>query len=171
MPLGEMLTAAYRWAEGQAPVIVLACVAWGVLGTLLARMCKRYQTARGGRAIADVVIGGAVLVLVVAVLALTVAHVGFKKGLLDANVWLLGAPLLCVLVSVLGIHWVFPISELATVRTLRDVALFMLAAAAALWLLSTFRGWGVLFLGGIVDIVVVAGLVFALLRVLYRRAF
>lgn len=171
MPLRELFATLYQWADGHALALVLAALAWGLGGALLARVAKGAPSDRAGRAIASVVIGGAVLVMVVAALALGIAHVGFNKGLMDANALLLAAPVLCVAASVAGIHWVFPLSELATVRTLRDVALFAIACAAGLWLLSRFRGWGLVFLGGIADLVLIGALALGLLRVLYRRAF
>lgn len=170
MPLRELFATLYQWADGHALAFVLVALAWGLGGALLARVGKGGTSDRHGRAIASAVIGGAVLVMVVAALALGVAHVGFNKGLMDANALLLAAPVLCVAASVAGIHWVFPLSELATVRTLRDVALFAIACAAGLWLLSRFRGWGLVFLGGIADLVVIGALALGLLRVLYRRA-
>jgi len=170
MPLREIFAAIYLWADGQAVAILMAALAWGMGGALLARIGKGGQSDRDGRAIANVVIGGAVLAFVLAAMALAVAHAGFRRGVLDANVLLLAAPVLCVVASIVGIHWVFPLSELATVRTMLDVAVFVIACAAGLWLLSTFRGWGVMFLGGIGDIVVIGVMAAALLRVLYRRA-
>lgn len=170
MPLRELFATLYQWADGHALALVLAALAWGLGGALLARIAKGGQSDRDGRAIASVVIGGAVLVMVVAALALGIAHVGFNKGLMDANAMLLAAPVLCLAASVAGIHWVFPLSELATVRTLRDVALFAIACAAGLWLLSRFRGWGLVFLGGIADLLLIGALALGLLRMLYRRA-
>lgn len=169
MPLRELLAGIYQWADGHAVAIVLAGLAWGLGGALLARLGKGGQSDRNGRAIASVVIGGAVLGIVLAAMALGLAQAGFRKGVLDANVLLLAAPLLCLAASIAGIHWVFPLSELATVRTLRDVGVFVMACAAGLWLLSRFRGWGVVFLGGIGDIVVIGVMGLALLRVLFRR--
>jgi hypothetical protein len=40
-----------------------------------------------------------------------------------------------------------------------------------LWLLSKFRGWGVVFLGGLGSLLVIGVLALLLLRVLYRRTF
>jgi hypothetical protein len=151
--------------------VLIASLAWAVGGSLLAWIGKGGRTDSDGRTIASVIIGGAVLSIIVAVAALAIAHVGFHRGPLDANVLLLAAPLTCLAGSVAGIHWVFPLSELATVRTLRDVGLFAIACAAGVWLLSTFRGWGVMFLGGLGDLLIVGGLAAALLRGLYRRAF
>lgn len=171
MSLRELLSSIYLWADANAMAILIASLAWAAGGSLLALIGKGGRTDSDGRAIAGVVIGGAVLFVVFAVAALGIAHAGFKKSPFDANVLLLSGPLLCLTGSVAGIHWVFPLSELATVRTMRDVSLFLLACAAGLWLLSTFRGWGVLFLGGLGDLLIVGVLAVALLRVLFRRAF
>lgn len=171
MSLRELFANIYFWADNHAVAVLLAAFVWAAGGSLLARIGKGGHSESDGRAIASVVIGGAVVVLIVAVAALAIAHAGFKKSPFDANVLLLAAPLVCVACSIAGIHWVFPLSELATVRTVRDVGVFVIACAAGLWLLSTFRGWGVLFLGGIGDLVVIGVMAVALLRVLYRRAF
>lgn len=170
MPLRELLASIYQWADGHALALLVAGLAWGLGGALLARLGKGGRSDGDGRTIASIVVGGAVLAIVLAALALGLAWIGFGKGLLDANVLLLAAPLLCLAASIAGIHWVFPLSELATVRTLRDVAVFLLACAAGLWLLSKFRGWGLVFLGGLGDLLVIGALALALLRVLYRRA-
>ena len=171
MTFRELLTSAYQWADAHALALLLASLAWGLGGTLLARVAKGGRTDQDGRVIASVVIGGAALLLMLALLAAGVAHLAFRQGLMDANALLLLAPLGCVLVSVLGMHQVFPLSELASVRTLRDLAVFALACIALLWLLSTFRGWGVAFLGGLGSLALIGLLAGLLLRVLYRRAF
>lgn len=170
MPLRELLVSIYQWADDHALALLLVGLAWGLGGALLARLGRGGRSDSDGRTIASIVVGGAVLVIVLAALALGVAQLGFGKGLLDANVLLLAVPLVCLAASVAGIHWVFPLSELATVRTLRDVAVFLLACAVVLWLLSRFRGWGLVFLGGLGDLLLIGALALALLRVLYRRA-
>jgi hypothetical protein len=109
--------------------------------------------------------------LIVAAMAAAIARARFDKNLFDAHVLLLASPLLCLATSLIGIRWVFPLSELASVKTLRDVGLFVLASGFGLWLLSRFRGWGIAFLGGIGDLLVIGGLAVVLLRVLYSRAF
>ncbi len=108
MTLREILTNLSLWADAHALAILAAAVAWGLLGTLLARLTRGGRSDQDGRVIASVVIGGAALLLVVAVLAARVAHVAFKQALMDVNALLLLAPLVCVLVSVVGIHRVFP---------------------------------------------------------------
>ena len=171
MTLRELLINTYLWADAHALALLLASLAWGLGGTLLALLGKGGRSDQDGRLIASVVIGGAVLLLVAALLAAGVAHVAFNQALMDANALLLLAPLACVLVSVLGVHRVFPLSELASVRTLGDLAGFALACIALLWLLSKFRGWGVAFLGGLGSLALIGLLAALLLRVLYRRAF
>jgi hypothetical protein len=171
MSLRELLINAYQWADAHALALMLAALFWGLGGTLLARVAKGGRSDQDGRVIASVVIGGAALLLVAVLLAAGIAHVAFKQGLMDANALLLLAPLVCVSVSVFGMHRVFPLSELASVCTLRDLAGFALACIALLWLLSTFRGWGVAFLGGLGSLALICLLAALLLRVLYRRAF
>lgn len=171
MTLREILTNAYQWADAHALALLLASLAWGLAGSLLARLAKGGRSDQDGRLIASVVIGGAALPLVAAVLAAGVAHVAFKQTPMDANALLLLAPLVGVLMSVLGIQRVFPLSELASVRTLRDLAGFAMACLVLLWLLSKFRGWGVAFLGGLGGLALIGLLSALLLRVLYRRAF
>jgi len=171
MTLRHLLISFSVWADAHALAILLASVGWGLLGTLLARLTRGGRSDQDGRLIASVVIGGAVLWLVLGVLALGLARLLFKQNLLDVNALLLLAPLACVLTSVLGIRRVFPLSGLASVRTLGDVAGFAVACLALLWLLSKFRGWGVMFLGGLSSLAVMGVLALLLLRALYRRAF
>lgn len=171
MSLRDLLVSLYLATEAYALAILIGSLVWAVGGTLLARIGKAGASDRDGRAIASVVVGGAVFWLIVAVMAAAIAHAGFKKSLFDASALLLISPLLCLAASIAGIRWVFPLSELASVRTLRDVGLFVLACAVGLWLLSRFRGWGIGFLGGIGDLLVIGGLAVFLLRTLYSRAF
>lgn len=171
MSLRDLLVSLYRTAEVHALAILLISLAWAVGGALLARIGKAGASARDGRAIASIVVGGAVLWLVVVVMATAIAHAAFDKSLFDAHVLLLASPLLCLAASLIGIRWVFPLSELGSVKTLRDVGLFLLACAFGVWLLSRFRGWGIGFLGSVGDLLIIAGLAVVLLRVLYARAF
>ena len=171
MSLRDLLVNLYTAAEAHALAVLLGSLAWAVVGTVLARMGKAGDTDRDGRAIASLVVGGAVLWLIVVMMVAAIASAGFNKSLFDAHVLLLASPLLCLAASLIGIRWVFPLNELGSVKTLRDVGLFVLACVVGLWLLSRFRGWGIAFLGGIGDLLVIAGLAVGLMRVLYARAF
>ncbi|MCF8209798.1 MAG: hypothetical protein K9K38_10400 [Rhodoferax sp.] len=171
MTLREILILGYQWADAHALAILVAGFAWSLGGALLARLGKSGRSDHDGRMIASVVVGGAVLLVVAAALAAAVAYVAFDSGPLDANALLLLTPIVCVLVGVFGIRRVFPLSELASVRTLGDLVWFALACVAMLWLLSKFRGWGVAFFGGLGGLVLIGLMAAVLLRVLYRRAF
>ena len=66
---------------------------------------------------------------------------------------------------------VFPVNQLASYRTFTDIALFLAACAVIVWLFSKFRGWGILFLGGIPQLLVIGLMAYVVLRRLYIRAF
>ena len=91
--------------------------------------------------------------------------------MLEANVALLAAPVVCLGLCLAGVRLVFPLDELASVRTLREVGLFVLACAVVLWLFSKFRGWGIVFWGDLGQLALILVFGFVLLRRLYRRAF
>jgi hypothetical protein len=171
MTLEQALTESYGWAEQHATLVFAVALAIPVLGTLLAWIGKGGRTDADGRFIASAVIGLATLAVVAEMVGVFIAGAALRVSLLDMNVLLLLAPVLCLVGSVLGIKLVFPLSELGSVRTLRDAGVFLLACAVGLWLLSTFRGWGVVFFGGLLQLLFIAALGWLLLRRLYRRAF
>jgi hypothetical protein len=79
-------------------------------------------------------------------------------------------PLFAIGGSLIGIHRIFPLNELSTWRTARDIVIFVGFAAGILWLLSRFR-WGVFFLGGLIEFLIIGlGAVWLFTR-LFRRAF
>jgi hypothetical protein len=69
----------------------------------------------------------------------------------------------------LGIRLIFPLSELGSAQTARDVFLFVVALLVVVWLFSKFRGWGIVFFGGLVQLLLVGVLLAFLLRYLFRR--
>ncbi len=171
MTLGELLARAYAWALTHREWILLAAVLLPVVGTVLARIGKAGKTDAEGRYIASVVVGVGLSAVIVEMLALVVARSALHRSLLEADVLLLVAPLVCLAGCLIGIRWVFPLSELASVRTFLDAGAFVLACLAVLWLFSKFRGWGFLFFGSIAELVAIVVFGYALLRRLYRRAF
>ena len=170
MTLGELLVRAYAWARASREWILLAAALVPVVGTVLARLGKAGKTDAEGRLIASVVVGVGLSAVVLEVLALLVARSLLHRRLLEADVLLLAAPLVCLAGCLIGIRWVFPLSELASVRTFLDVGAFVLACLAVLWLFSKFRGWGILFFGSIAELLAIVVFGYALLRRLYRRA-
>lgn len=171
MTLKELLQEMYAWALANRGWILLGAVLVPVLGTLLTRAGKAGKTDAEGRSIASVVVGVGLLAVIVEVLAMFLARSVLGQSVLDGNVLLLAAPLLCLAGCLAGIRWVFPLSELASVRTFLDVGAFVAACLGAVWLFSKFRGWGLLFFGDIGQLAALLVFGYFLLRRLYRRAF
>ena len=170
MTMREVLLQAYHWAVSERLVVLVTAVVLPALGTLVARIGKGGKTDADGRFIASAVVGIAMLAVVIEAGALLIASTLFGRTVLDADALLVLSPVLCLGGCLVGIRWVFPLNELASVRTAVDVGLFVLACAALLWLLSMFRGWGIVFFGGVSQLVAVGLLAAVLLRRLYRRA-
>jgi hypothetical protein len=171
MSVVEVLTSLYHWADAHAGIFLAASLALPALGTLLAWLGKLGRSDRDGRWLASALIGVAIGAVVLEALALLVARYAVGASLLEADAALLAAPVVCLSASIAGIRLLFPIGQLASVRSAADVGLFLLAGVAALWLLSKFRGWGFVFLGWTGDFFVIVALAAVLLRRLHRRAF
>lgn len=52
-----------------------------------------------------------------------------------------------------------------------DVAGFFAVCAAFIWFLSMFRGWGILFIGSLIEFLIILALAAFLIRQLFVRAF
>jgi hypothetical protein len=167
----EVFEGLYAFAEARPLPILLVAVLVPLLGIGMAWVGRGGRTDEDGRVIADVM----VLVGVVQfVLAMTVAYVGaafLERRLFDTDVMLLAAPWVWLALTVVGVRQVFPLSELASWRSLRAVIAFFAVAAVFLWLLSKFRGWGIFFLGSLAELAVLLVLGGLLIRQLYQRAF
>lgn len=171
MTVAELLIALYTWADAHALAFLAAAVAVPAVGTALAWLGKGGRTDRDGRLVASLLVGFGISAVVVLIVALAVAHLAFARSVLDANLVLLASPVVCLAGCLLGARWLFPLNELASVRTFADVGFFVLACAVVLWLFSKFRGWGIVFWGDLVQLALIGGLGYFLLRRLYRRAF
>jgi hypothetical protein len=170
MSLRELLAALYAAAVEQRMGVLVAALAVPVVGTVAARIGKAGRTDADGRLAASLVVGFGLLAVLVEVGALALAS-SLGASPWDADAVLLAAPLLCLAGCLVGIRLVFPLSELASVRTAADLGLFVAAVAGVLWLVSKFRGWGVVFLGDIGQLVAIGLLAWALLSRLHARAF
>ena len=103
-------------------------------------------------------------------MGLVIAYAAFDGSVLQARLALLAAPIVCLAGCLAGIKLVFPLNELASVRSLTDIGIFLGASLAVVWLFSQFRGWGIIFFGGLEQMVIIGALGFYLLRRLYKRA-
>lgn len=171
MTLEQFFVAAYAWGVAHRLWILLVAVAVPLLGTLLARIGKAGKTDRDGRVIASVVVGIGLVSVVLEMLAIAIGAGVMGRSVLDGDLLLLVSPLLCLGGALLGIRLVFPLNELASVRTAVDVGAFLLAGALVVWFFSKFRGWGLLFFGSVTQLALLGVLGYFLLRRLWRRAF
>jgi hypothetical protein len=171
MSLRDNLEAAYGWAVLQREAILIGCAMVPIVGAVLARIGKAGRTDADGRFIASTVVSVGISAFLIEVIAAVVATGLFGRSLLDADALLLCGPMLCLAGCLIGIRWVFPLNQLASVRTTVDVGAFVAACIGVLWLFSKFRGWGILFLGSVGQIATIGLLLWALLKRLHRRAF
>jgi hypothetical protein len=171
MTLRESLVAAYAWGVDHGTAVLVAALLGPVLGGVAAKIGKGGRTDEDGRFIASAVLAVGVLAVIGELMAVHAGHAYFDAGLLDADVRLVVAPLLCLVGCVVAIRLVFPLSELGGVKTASDLGLLFLACAGTIWFFSKFRGWGIVFFGSFLQLVVVLVIAGYFLRRLYRRAF
>ena len=170
MTINDLLFHSYGWADQNAGIILLASVLWPVVGTVAARIGKGGKTEADGRLIASTVMGVALVAVALEFFALFIARAVEGKSLLDANAVLVVAPLVALVGSAIGIRMVFPLSELGSVRTAADLTIFLLALAGLGYFFSKFRGWGIVFFGSFLQLVVVLAVAIFFIWRLWRRA-
>jgi hypothetical protein len=159
----------YTWLDERALWVLVGAVLIPIVGIAAAWVGSTGRSDRDGRLFADLTLGLGFVLFALEILAVSIAEIAFDKGLLDANFLLLVAPLLALGLSLLGIRLIFPLSELGSAQTARDVFLFVVALLVVVWLFSKFRGWGIVFFGGLVQLLLVGVLLAFLLRYLFRR--
>lgn len=171
MTLNQFLVAAYGWAVAQRMIILLVALGVPLVGTLLARIGKAGKSDADGRFIASVVVGFGIVAVILEMLAIAIGAGVLGGSVLEGDFILLLSPIACLALSLLGIRLVFPLNQLASVRTAVDVGVFVLACAAVVWFFSKFRGWGLLFFGSVTQLALLLVLGYFLIRRLWRRAF
>jgi hypothetical protein len=165
----ELLSLLYQWASQQALSLLAAAVLIPLTGVALARILRGKTTGGAGEQIANGLTLSAVAVFLIALLTGFIAHWAFNASLWQANLLLLLAPLTYLVLSFVGVHWVFPLNRLASVRTLKDIGMFLAACLLVIWLLGKFRGWGIIFLGGTLQVVLIGLGLYWLLRRLWKQ--
>ena len=171
MTLDEFFYLVYAWSDVHNLEVFAAAIALPVLGTIAAQIGKGGKTDADGRLIASVVMGVALAAVTLELLSIGIA-IGVKnQSMLDANLLLLAAPVLCLVGCVIGIRRVFPLNELGSVKSAVDVGAFAIACLAVIWIFSKFRGWSLVFFGSFGQLIAVGLLAGLLLWRLYKRAF
>ena len=170
MTLDEFFISSYQSLEAHNVAIGLVLTAVPVVGTLAAWVGRGGKTDKDGIFIANMVITVAMAIFAFAVIAGLIGLTVMNKSLLDGDLILLFSPLVCALGTFFGIRKVFPLSELSSVHTLKDVGLFLLACIAVWFIFKSFRGWGIIFFGTVTQLIFwgVAG--FWLIHRLAKRA-
>jgi hypothetical protein len=170
MTLAQLLANAYQWAVANSSGILFAGITLAVVGTCIAWLAKRTGTNKRAHSLASVLVGTGICFCVLEIFAILIAQLAFEHSVLDTDVVLLLTPLVCLGVCLLGVRLIFPLDALASVRTFRDIAMFVLACIVVMWFFSKFRGWGFLFFGSLGQLIVIVTLGYFVLRRLYRQA-
>jgi len=171
MTVNELVTGLYLWLDSVALAILLAGVLIPLVGTALAWIGKQGNSEADGRLVANLFVGFSFVLMLAEVFAIAFVLSFTEADLLEANAALLLAPPVCLAGCLFGIGKVFPVNQLASFRSFTDIVLFLLGCAVVLWAFSKFRGWGIVFLGGIPQLVIIGLLAYAVLKRLYARAF
>jgi hypothetical protein len=171
MTVNELVTGLYLWLDAIALPILAVAVLIPLAGTALAWIGKQGQSEADGRLVANLFVGFSFVLILAEVFAITFVLSFTQVDLLEANVALLLAPPVCLAGSLFGIGKVFPVNQLASFRSFTDIVLFLLACAVILWLFSKFRGWGIIFFGGIPQLLIIGVFAYVVLKRLYARAF
>jgi len=153
MTLDEFFISTYQSLEAHNSTIGLILMAVPVLGTLAAWVGRGGKTDKDGIFIANVVITVAMAIFAFAVIAGLIGLTVMNRSLLEGDLILVLSPLVCAFGTFFGIRRVFPLSELSSVQTLKDVGLFLLACIAVWFIFKSFRGWGIIFFGSVTQLV------------------
>ena len=167
----EIFLGGYAWAERYSVIFFGLAVVVPIVGTWAAIIGKGGRTDRDGRVYANVLILVAVAQFVLTMVVGFVGIVFLDRSIWDTDILLIVAPWVWLLLSVGGLRQVFPLSELATWRSVVEVFQFFAVCAALVWIFSMFRGWGIWFIGSLAELLIVMALAILLIRRLFHRAF
>ena len=171
MTLRDALSSAYAWGVEHGTAVLLASVAIPLLGALAVWLGKRGSTDEDGRVIASLLLGVGVLAVIGELLAVHAGSSYFGGSVLEADAKLVVAPLVCFVGSLVGVRLVFPFSRIAGAKTAADLTLLFACCLGLIWFFSKFRGWGIVFFGSFLQLVVVLAVVAYFMRRLVHRAF
>ena len=171
MTIAELARTLVDWLVAHQHTILLVYLVAPLVATAVIWMCKRARAHATGTRFASITIVLVVVSIVLEALVLAVARGFFDADLTATPVLLVIGPPLAAVVAISGIHCVYPLTQLAAWRSLTDIGWFVLAAAVLFWLVTKFRGWGIIFAGSLLELLVLCGLAYWLLRRLFKRAF
>ena len=155
LTLEQSLLGLYDAAAAQGAWLLGASVVIPLLGTLAAWIGRGGRTDQDGRAIANGLLLTAMSVFILGLLAATVWIAILDRSLLQLSWQLVLGPPLWFGLTLASVHRVFDLRELRAGQLLRDAGLLLALVAAVLWFFAQFRGWGVVFLGGISQLILI----------------
>lgn len=171
MTIGELVLGPHAWAAEHTAQVLVASTVYPILATVIAWLGRGGRTDRDGVLAADAALWGAALVMAAGTVWFLAVQSVLERRFIDMELALLVAPLVCFVGTWFGVTRVFPFGRLRFGAVMRDLAGFLVACAIAYWFLGQFRGWGIVFFGGIFQLLVFAALGVAFVAVLARRLF
>ena len=170
MTLEDFFATVYKGLLENKGLITVALVSIPVVGTLGTWIGKRGKTEKDGIFLANLVIWIATGVFVFAVIVALIG-MSMEKSLLQGDFMLLCAPIACVTGTFFGIRKIFPLGELSSTHTLKDIGVFLIGCLVVWFIFKTFRGWGILFFGSVIQLVLWLSAGYWLMRRMAKRAF
>jgi hypothetical protein len=170
MTARDLLLSTYVWFNGHAGTLLLCGLLIPLVGAPTIVMARHNQR-QDGLMLANLHLGLSLIVFVLSMLGLMLLYSVFDFSPLDVNLLLLAAPLLYLAATFAAVRVTFPLTKLASVRSAIDMLMFAAACAVMAWIFSKFRGWGVVFFGSMLQLLLFLVLAFVLLRRLFRRSF
>jgi len=168
MTLEEAFRVAHSWLMGHGLDLLCCSLTFVVACTLASYLARGGGSGAASRffanAVLTVTLVEAAAVAVYAVLAGSV--LGSSLLTLDAS--FVASPIVSLALALAGLRLFVPVGRLAVARLARDLAAFGLVCAALVWVGSRFRGWGVVFIGSIFELLTIVALAFLLLARLWR---
>jgi hypothetical protein len=171
MTVDDALVGSSTWLQVNALAVLLGAVVFPLVGTTAAYIGKGGKTDADGKAIASTVMALALTFFALEVLFVSYGVFVAHTSLLETNLFLLAAPVLCLVLSVVGLRTVFPLGQLGSTRVIRDVGAFCMVVGAVAWFLSKFHGWSIVFLGSFGQLLVAGVVVLVMLWWLWGRIF
>jgi hypothetical protein len=171
MTVDDALVGSSAWLQANALAVLMAAVLFPLVGTTAAFIGKGGKTDTDGKLIASTVMALAMTFFALDVLFVCYGVFIAHASLLDTNLFLLTAPVLCLVLSVVGLRTVFPLGQLGSTRVIRDVGFFCLVVGMVAWFLSKFHGWSIVFLGSFGQLLVAGLVVLVMLWWLWGRMF
>lgn len=171
MTFADLLIAGQTWAADHALAIGAATVLFPVLTTGAAAIAKGGKTDEDGVFIANVAVAFSLALALAAALWVMAANLALDTPWYQLELPLLLAPTLILAGTVFGVSKVFPLARLSSMQRMQDIVAFAVFVACSWWFLSHFRGWGIIFWGGVGTLILLFALAGLAFVVLLRRMF